>query len=434
MSKNLTRRGFLRQSGVVAVGSTGLVGLASAAPVKKGANEKVRLGLIGCGSRGSRNLYLMLKDQAECVALADPDAKHLNNTADQVAKIQGRKPATYRQFRKVLDHKDIDAVLVSTPDHWHAIITIEACMAGKDVFVEKPISHNIHEGRAMVKAARKYDRLVFVGTQQRSGSHFKKAKKLIESGKLGKICMCRAWILSHNKSIGFPPDCDAPDYVDYDLWLGPAPKRRFNPNRFHWNWRWHWDYAGGQQSDWGIHLIDIIQYFMGVDAPVSVSSSGAKRILKQNTDTPDTQETIFNYPDFDLVYEHRQANARPIENRKHGMAFYGEKGTLVITRGEWQFYPEWEGLAEEKMKGGPDNEMFVVHGQHFLRCVRREEKPNADIETGQLSTTTTQLANISMLVGRKINWDAKNEIIINDSEANKYLQREYRKPWVLPDV
>ncbi|UCD28391.1 MAG: Gfo/Idh/MocA family oxidoreductase, partial [Planctomycetota bacterium] len=293
----------------------------------------------------------------------------------------------------------------------------------------------ISEGRAMVNAARKYNRLMLAGTQQRSGDHFISAKQYIDSGKLGKICMCRAWILSHKNPLEFSPDTATPSHVDYDLWLGPAPKRKFNPNRFHWNWRWYWDYAGGQQADWGIHLIDIIQWFMGVNAPDSVSSSGAKRILQDNTETPDTQETIFNYPNFDLVYEHRQANARPIENRKHGMAFYGENGTLVITRGEWAVYSEGQRIAKPpKVNGGPDNNMFVKHARHFLQCVRREAKPNADIESGHRSTSTCQLANISMLVGRKIKWDAAREVVIDDPEANALLKRKYRKPWVLPEV
>jgi len=435
VSDNLSRRRFLSKTGKIAVGTAGLTGMVSAAPVRAGANEKVRLGLIGCGSRGSRNLYMMLKDNAQCVALADPDDQHSGTTADKVAELQGKRPAIYRDYHKLLGHKDIDAVLVSTPDHWHAICAIEACMADKDVFVEKPVSHNIREGRAMVKAARKYNRLMFVGTQQRSADHFLGAKKYIDSGKLGKISMCRAWILSNIKSLGFPPDTDPPPHVDYNLWLGPARERRFNPNRFHWNWRWHWDYAGGQQADWGIHLIDIIQWYMGVNAPVSVSSSGAMRVLEQNTETPDTQATIFNYSDFDLVYEHRQACARPIENRGHGMAFYGQNATLVITRGEWEVYAEEQKVVKpEKVKGGSDQNMFVVHAQHFLRCVKRLEKPNADIEVGHRSTTTCQLANISMLVGRKIVWDAQKEIVVDDRKANRFLKREYRKPWVLPEV
>jgi predicted dehydrogenase len=412
-----------------------MAGLPTSVLAKGGANSQIRLGLIGCGSRGSRNLLLLLKEQAECVALADPDDSHSGATADKVFEAQAKRPAVSRDFRRLLDRKDIDAVLVSTPDHWHAICAMEACQAGKDVFVEKPVSHNIVEGRAMVKAARKYNRLMFIGTQQRSGDHFIKAKDYIDSGKLGKICMCRAWILSNKKSLGFPPDGEAPASVDYDLWLGPARKRRFNPNRFHWNWRWHWDYAGGQQADWGIHLIDIIQWCMGVTAPISVSSSGAMRIHQQNTDTPDTQATIFNYPDFDLVYEHRQANARPIEKRRHGMAFYGVNGTLVITRREWEVYSEEGGISKPpKVDGGPEVNMFIKHGQHFLRCVRREEEPNADIEVGHRSTSTCQLANISMLVGRKIKWDAAKETVVDDEQANKLLRREYRKPWGLPEV
>ena len=404
--------------------------------VQAAASERVRLGLIGCGPRGTEDLLPMLDAGAECVAVADPDDHRSAEAAARcMQKGQKRKPTTYRDFRDLLGLNGIDAVLVGTPDHWHAICVIRACMAGKDVFVEKPISHNIREGRAMVRAAHKRDRIVQVGTQQRSGDHFIAAKAFMDSGRLGKVCLCKAWVTCHDKGLGTGRAASAPSHVDYDLWLGPAPKIRFNSNRFHYQWRWFWDYAGGKQADWGIHLIDVIHWYMNVEAPLAAASGGGKWILKDNTETPDTQTTVFDYPGFTCQWEHRMGNARGIEDRSHGIAFYGENGTLLITRGEWQVFSEGDRIADRPgMKGSGEIPMFARHAEQFLRCVKTREKPNADIEVGHRSTSACQLGNIAFRVGRKIRWDAGKEEIIGDAEANAHLTREYREPWVLPEV
>lgn len=437
MSNHLSRRGFLQRSGWTAAGMAAAASRVSLAAPKAGANEKVRLGLIGSGNRGTANMLILLGVGAECVALADPDDSRTARAAAQI-KAQGQQlvPDTYRDYRKILDRKDVDAVLIGTPDHWHAICTIDACKAGKDVFVEKPVSHNISEGRAMVQAARKYDRVAIVGTQQRSGPHFIEAKAYMDSGKLGRICLAKAWVTYRDKDLGTPPDGSPPAAVDYDLWLGPAPKRAFNPNRFHYQWRWFWDYAGGKQADWGIHLIDVVHWYMNVTAPRTVAAVGGKRILTDNRDTPDTQVTIFDYGDFSCNWEHRQGNGRPLENgRRHGIAFYGENGTLVITRGGWEVYPEGDRIeAPPKAQGKGETEMFTKHSQEFLNCIKSRHTPNADIEVGHRSTSACLLGNIAYRTGRSIRWDAQTEQILDDAEASRFLTREYRKPWELPTI
>jgi predicted dehydrogenase len=432
MSDAVSRRAFLKQSCLAAAGAATAIRAASA---QSASNERVRLGLIGCGGRGLAVLTCMLDAGAECVAVADPDDEH---AADAVKKVAGREgargPDACRDFRRVLERKDVDAVIVATPDHWHAICAIQAMMAGKDVYLEKPISHNVREGQAIVRAARKYDRVVQVGTQQRSGEHFARAKEFLDTGRLGPICLCKAWRVIHWKNRGFPDDEPPPPHVDYDLWLGPAPRRPFNRNRFHYEWRWCWDYGGGKQVDWGIHLMDVVHWYMNVKGPLAVVSTGGKWILKDNTETPDTQVTVFEYPGFTCAWEHRMGNAALIHNMDHGLAFYGEKGTLLVNRRGWRVLPEGDRLPHPppEVTGDWEHEMGSRHVRAFLRSVKERTTPNADVEIGHRSTVACQLGNIAFRVGRRIRWDAEKEEIVDDREANALLTREYRRPWELP--
>ncbi len=229
----------------------------------------------------------------------------------------------------------MDAVVVATPDHWHALATVWACQAGKHVYVEKPVSHNLVEGRRMVEAARKHDRVVQVGTQRRSGAHFQSAAEFVRSGKLGKVPFAQAWIAGDRKSIGRPPDADPPAGVDYDLWLGPAPERRFNPNRFHYKWRWNWDYGTGEIGNNGVHGLDILRWAIGLDAPLRVTSGGGKLFYDDDQQTPDTQVVAFDFPGTTLVWEHRIWSKTGMEGEAFGMRIYGEKGTLVFDKDGW---------------------------------------------------------------------------------------------------
>ncbi len=444
MAENLSRRDFLRRSGQAAVGmGLGLAAIPGGAPGEKvlGANGKIVLGLIGCGGRGRAVLgNHMRHPEVAVAAVCDVDEAHMKQTAAEIKKKLGKEPQQVKDYRKLLGIKDIDAVIVGTPDHWHALTTVNACDAGKDVYVEKPISHNIAEGRAMVSAARRNKRVVQVGTQQRSEGPFFKAITAIKQGRIGEVS--EVLINFHGNELpnglGNPPDEDPPPGVDYDLWLGPAPKRPFNRNRFHRQWRSFFDYGSGKIGDWGIHHIDIVHWAMdptgGYEiAPIIASGTGGKWILPDNRDTPDTQETIFQYPaigknpPFIMTVSVRFCNARAGGDGNYGINFYGSKGTLYVDRGRLEVWGEKGNKIElDDVKAGGG------HARNFLDCIKSRKNPISDIEIGHRSTTIPHLGNIAMRVGRTIHWDANNEKILGDAEASRFLSRAYRPPWVFP--
>jgi len=431
MERDLTRREFLKRAGGAAVGaalSTSALASAGAQPAEPvPANEKIVLGLIGCGGMGNHNLGIFTANpDVEIAALCDVDQSHLDQT---MARLQG-KPTPYRDFRALLERKDIDAVIVATPDHWHALVMTLACEAGKDVYVEKPVATTIREGRAMVKAARRYGRVVQVGTQQRSDAHFRRAVEIVRSGAIGAVSLCRTWNCANEsgEGIGNPPDGDPPPELDYDMWLGPAPKRPYNPNRCHYRFRYFWDYAGGKITDWGTHLIDIVQWAMEVEAPLAVAASGGKYVVTDNRETPDTMEAVYDYPGFTMVYSLRLGNGRSPEGHNYGMEFYGTRGTLFVDRGGFEVFPE--GAATEPVKSG-GSQQNQPHVREFLDCIRTRSRPVSDIRVAHRSTSAPHLGNIALHVGRKIYWDADRECIVDDDEANRLLGRAYRAPWHL---
>jgi predicted dehydrogenase len=346
----------------------------------------------------------------------------------------------------MLDRKDIDVVFVSTPDHWHALNAVMACQAGKDVYVEKPISITIDEGRKMVEAARRHNRVVQVGTQQRSGKHFQKAVEIVRSGKLGKISFVRTWNFGnqHPNGIGNPADSEPPKNLDWDMWLGPAPKVPFNANRFgvspdrFSSFRWFWDYAGGMVTDWSVHLLDIVQWAMNVDYPSDVSATGGKFYLQDNRETPDTIVVTWNYPGFVCTYENRECNGNALNGKGYGITFHGTEGTLFVDRSGFELFPETRRESRDKvvnrtepMKGENSNSQHEDHVRNFLECVKSRNKPICDIEIGHRTTSTALLANIAYRTGRRIVWDGTNERIVGDREASRFLSKAYRKPWSL---
>jgi predicted dehydrogenase len=335
----------------------------------------------------------------------------------------------------VLDDKDIDAVIIATPDHWHARMMMLACQAGKDVYIEKPLSQTIHEGHLMRDAARKYNRVVQVGTQRRSGEHFRTAAEYVGSGKLGKVCLVKAWITQVRRSIGNPPDGTPPAGADYDMWLGPAPKRPFNKNRFHYNWRFFWDYGNTELGNQGVHMLDLamwaIQKLRGVDdcLPKRASSNGGIYWLDDAKEVPDTQVATYDYGEMMLVWEmHSFQSLKPIEGTAAGTAFYGTEGTLIVTGRGWKVFGKGGevGPSEKASRGS--------HSGNFLACVKSRRRPNADVELGRLSTTICHLGNISHRLGRDVHFDPKTETFGDDKEANALLTKEYRKPYKLPKV
>jgi predicted dehydrogenase len=417
---------------------TGVAALAAArAPVPAlgalGANERIQLGCIGVGGQGGFHVgqWAQMKD-VNIVAVCDVDQGHL----DGAARAAGSSPKTTRHFREVLDMKDLDAVCIATPDHWHAIIAIQACQAGKAVYVEKPISHNIKEGRAITEAARKAGVVVLHGTQQRSAPHWQNAVSRVKEGEIGKVSMVHAWnawdINGMFGNFGKPPDSDPPPGVDYDMWLGPAPKRPFNPVRFHQRFYYFWDYSGGMVSGWGVHLFDIVMWAMGPEIK-SVASIGGKFVHDDLRDTPDTVDATFECPGYNLHYSMKHGNGYgPNGTLDHGIEFFGTKGTLQVDRLGFQIYDE-DTQARHKPRYSEPNKVNDPweHKRHFVECIRGNAKPRCDAETGHKASIFGHLANIAYRSGQRIRWDSANETIADDPKASEFLGRTYRAPWHL---
>jgi predicted dehydrogenase len=437
----IDRRDFLTTSAAGVVGA-GLALRPHAASARVlGANDRVRIGVIGTGRQGLSVMQAhMALEDVEIAAICDVYGTNLAKAAAAAPKA-----AQHKDFRRILDDGDIDAVIVATPDHWHPLQTVMACQAGKDVYVEKPTSVAIAEGRRIVEAARKYNRIVQVGLQQRSAAHFQKAVDLVKSGRLGKISMVRCWNAGNGapEGIGKPPDGEPPADLDWDMWLGPAPKVPFNPNRFGvhpraWShFRYFWDYAGGMMTDWGVHLIDIVQWAMAVDAPSAVSAAGGKLAIDDNRETPDTILATYQYPGFVMVYENRSANGRQINGHGYGIEFHGTEGTLFVDRSGLEIVPEQRRVGQDQFENR--SEPFALqsarddptHARNFVDCVRSRQAPICDVEIGHRSSSTAILGNLAYRSGASLKWDGRAEEIEDNDEAADLLEREYRKPWKL---
>ncbi|MBZ5671437.1 MAG: Gfo/Idh/MocA family oxidoreductase [Acidobacteriia bacterium] len=439
-SFKMSRRDF-HKSAALGVASLAM----SAGPAVRnilGANERLRIGLIGAGGMGQANVRDFLRTgQVDCLAVADPYEPNL----DAAVVLTNGAAKRYKDFREILDRKDIDAVVIAAPDHWHAVPMIMACDAGKDVYVEKPLSHTLAEGRRMVEAAARSKRVVQVGTQQRSGEHFQKAVELVRSGKIGKVTLAETWIHGNQypEGIDTPLDTDAPPWFDYDLWLGPAPYRPYNRNRTLYNFRWFWDYSGGILTDWGTHLLDVVHWAMGVEAPRTIQATGGKFLLDDNRETPDTLEVVYEYPaspasgkEFLVRFSNRVTNGHGPDGHTYGIQFYGTDGTLFIDRSGYTLWPEParvgpERVATSSVIKGEGSAQHYPHVLNFLDCVRSRQKTNSEVETTHRSTSAGLLGVISYKLGRKLAWDAEREEFPGDAEANKLLSKEYRKPWRL---
>jgi predicted dehydrogenase len=398
------------------------------------ASEKVRVGLIGCGGMGKGDLAtFFLNSEVDCPVICDVDDKHLAEASKLVQDKRGQQPDRVKDFRRIIDRQDIDVLLVATPDHWHALPTVYGCQAGKDVYVEKPLAKSIAEGRAMLTAARANKRIVQMGAQRRSSPTYAQALEFVRSGQLGKVGLARAWAyLDWIQPIGQPPDGPVPEGVDYDMWLGPAPQRPFNPNRFHFNFRWFWDYAGGLMTDWGVHLIQVLLWAMGPEPPKAVLSSGGKYVLTDNSETPDTQITIYEFPSYTLVWEHKVGVGLGLYNRPWGMSFTGTEGTLVINDEGWEILVEHRKASLEPGKHPPGVDPRPAHVRNFLDCVKSRNEPVESLPSGHHISTVAHLGNLALRTGRKLTWDAQGERIVNDPEADKLVSVEYRAPWKLP--
>ena len=430
--RSLSRRTFLGSTGKTLVGGLGLAALGPARRARAarvGASDRVRIALIGCGNMGSRHLEaLAVNDQCTVVAVCDVFKPRCEAAMRTAEGITGRPPDGYLDFRYVLDRNDIDAIFVPTPDHWHPLLTIMGCQAGKDVYVEKPACPTVVEGRAMVEAARRYGRVVQLGTQQRSMPIFHKAMAIVRGGQLGQVTSATAWVGVNGWGVGETPG-PVPDGLDWDLWLGPAPRVPYSPERHYGHMGWH-DYArGGQLTNWGVHLMDVLHWGIGQDRPLSVQAAGGSYRGGAGAQNYETIEAIFEYPGCTVTWEQRHANLYPT-NRGYGMKFQGTKGQLLVDRNTFEVIPEGAGIPKY-IGDGEKSWACPEHHNDFFNSVRTRKRPAADIEQGVRSTIPVLLAGIALKVRRKLNWDGETETFIGDEEANRHLARAYRAPWHL---
>jgi predicted dehydrogenase len=411
------------------------------------------LGFIGVGNRGDQLLdAFLVHPDSEVVAVCDVYEPYVQAACRKI----GRKVKTYGDYRKVLEQKDVDAVVIATPDHWHALQFVDACRAGKDVYVEKPLSLTVAEGQKMVQAAQETKRVTQVGLHRRSSPMIREAIERIRNGEIGKVSLVRCNNLRNEfpMGIGNPQDGDPPPGLDWDMWLGPAPKVPYNPNRCLYKFRWFWSYSGGQVTNNGTHYLDLAQWALGYNAPKSVFAAGGKFAVDDNREVPDTVEAIWQYDGPTLVtFSQHNANSSPANARSWEIEFQGTLGTLGIRGDKYEIIPErvreqelpalspldragnsQQGSAVRQAREPltvPGRADTAVHARNFLDSVKSRQPTNCPIEVGHRSTTATLLANVSLRVGRQIQWDAAAERIANDDEASRLLSYQYRPPWKL---
>jgi len=442
MNRGISRRTFIGSAASTAVGA-GLLGtrnLAAQAAPARGANEAINIGLIGCGGRGGYLVGIFNSlPGVNPVAVCDVN----RDRAARVQQILGGKPKAYQDYRRLLAHQEIDAVIVATTGHWHVLPMIEACAAGKDVYMEKPVGTSIGEGRAAVKAARKYDRIVQMGTQQRTWQHYRQAVEIIRSGALGDISSVEVFDLENfTPGFGSPPDGVAPPELDWDFYLGPSPAVPFNQNRYDRHY-WFYDYGGAWQHDWGVHHYDIVHWAMGVDSPVAAVGHGGKFAFpKDNTQWPDTFTGACEYPPgpvatsgFLLSYTFRGACSHLRERMAHGKIFYGTRAVLALDRQGYVLYRYEQGgkvIEEQQRAVVNEHETVTRHIKGFLDCIRAHKQPEATIEKGHSASNPGHLMNIALRVGRRIRWNPETEQVEGDAEANRLVTKQYRAPWALP--
>jgi predicted dehydrogenase len=447
-----TRRDFTKT--LALAGATTALGAMRAS----GANERVRLGLIGVGNRGDQVLDAFLKQpDAEVAAICDLSQAYM----DAAARKAGTSPKLFKDYRRLLEQKDLDAVVIATPDHWHALQTIHACQAGKDVYVEKPLSLCVAEGRRMVEAVHKNNRVCQVGIHRRSVAICREAADFVRQGGLGKVTAARAFHIQNEapNGIGNPPDSEPPADIDWEAWLGPAPQKHYNKNRTFYRFRWFYDYSGGQVTNFGVHYLDFIQWALGAEAPLTVTALGGKVAgLNDNREIPDTLEAVWQYPAGTLVtFSQFNANAGQWSLPGCELELRGTLGTLYLFGDGYEVIPDpisqdevparspltrefdshYRKNARPQIQGrknrGTSTADTAPHARNFLDCVKSRGKCNCDIETGHRSTSTTLLANIAFKTRSVLDWDAQTEHFPHHAEANKLLNYRYRAPYKLPD-
>ncbi|MCC6586416.1 MAG: Gfo/Idh/MocA family oxidoreductase [Bryobacterales bacterium] len=442
---DVTRRAFNRTAAT----------LATAAGYSRilGANDRIRMGYIGLGNRGDQvhDGFLEYGD-AETVAVCDLKDDYL----DLAVKKSRGNPQRYKDYRKLLDQKDIDAVAIATPDHWHALMFVDACRAGKDVYVEKPLSLTVWEGRRMVEVAQETKRVTQVGINRRSAKFCQEAAEYVRSGALGKITVAKGYHVMNEwpAGIGNPPDGEPPNPEEWDRWLGPAPKVLYNPNRMYYNFRWFYNYSGGQLTNFGVHYMDMLRWALGKESPKAVVAMGGKYAVDDNREIPDTMEVLWDFEDVMVVFSQYNANSAPWNAQNAEMEIRGTKGTMYLHLNRWEVAPEMvkdtprpvrtplyrdkeramergerRALIEPKVVRGSTEATF--HVRNFLDCVKSRGKCNCDILTGHISTSATLIGAIALKTRSFLEWDATSEKFLNNPGANKWLRYDYRPPYKL---
>lgn len=426
----INRRDFIRNS--VALAALTLPSSLVMAHIQSG--SKIRVGVIGLKGMGWSNLMAILKIEAvECVALCDIDDNILASRKDELAK-RNINPKLYKDYKELLATKEVDAVIIATPDHWHCLMAVAACEVGKAVYVEKPIANSIAECNIMLAVAQKNNAIVQVGQWQRSQKHFKDAIDYVHSGKLGNIRLVKAWAyLGGNRSVPKQENAQVPAGVDYDKWLGPAQKRPFNVNRFHYHFRWFWDYAGGLMTDWGVHLLDYALLGMKASDPKSIMASGGKFAYPQDDgETPDTLTTVYEFESFNIQWEHAVGIDQGLYGRGHGIAFIGNNGTLVLNREGWEVIPEKGNLDPVLLQKRSDNGLDL-HMINFIEAIQAKDPQllHAPLIVGANICKFSHMGNIAYRTGMKINWNGTKQRFL-EPEANKLLTAAYHNGYKLP--
>lgn len=426
-SAEFNRREFLGSSARNAAGMAAGVLSLGMAP-RGSANESLSIGVIGLGAQGRELAQgLCVLPDVRVVAVCDVDARNLAAAQHELSDQSGTCPIAYAEYERVLERPDIDAVVIATPDHWHAKISSDACLAGKDLYIEQPVTHSIDDGERLRTVAENSGRIVQTGLPQRSGAHFQSAVELLRSGEIGRVHLARAWAVHRRRSIGKAAAGAAPQGVDFARWLGPAEFCPFQLNRFHQNWPWFWDYGSGELGLWGVQLLDVVRWGLNLDLPTRVAASGGRRYFHDDRETPDTLTVQFEFPDVDVVWEHRQWSSRGIEGRTAAAAFYGERGTLIVDRSGWKVYDGREGLYADA------GDIRRSHLENWIACIRSRRTPAAGLDIGLKSMAVCHLGNIAYRLGREIRFDPQAMSCCADAQANALLAVHSRSPWQLAE-
>ena len=437
--KDVTRRNFMKDTAKVSAGAAvGLGTLAKSTASWAGANDRVRVAILGIRGRGRDHMKGWNRQKnVEIATLCDIDENLFRGHSKERYEKDGKKqPKFETDMRRVFEDKDIDVVTIATPNHWHSLAAIWAIEAGKDVYVEKPCSHNIFEGRQLVNAARKHNRVVQHGTQIRSSVAIREGMQKLHEGVIGEVYMARGLCYRWRDTIGKKPDSDVPDGVDYDTWLGPAPQRPFSKNRFHYNWHYHWDYGNGDIGNQGVHQMDLCRWGLGVDHPSRITSGSGMFLFDDDKEVPNVINTSYEFPDAGkqgkmMVFDVRPWMTNDEKNAKVGVLFYGSEGYMVID--SYSHYQTYLGKDEEK---GPGRNAGGDHYGNFIEAVRAQDRNilNAEIEEGHYSSALCHLGLTSARLGRSLDFDPEKERFVGDEEANALITRNYRAPFVVKEI